>query len=58
MMISQIFDPAELVSLNDRQLHILNALVLSEVIASPKIKEELSGKLRGAMAAMQKQSRG
>jgi hypothetical protein len=52
MLISQIFDPADLVSLNERQINILSSIATSEIVASPTIKAELTKKLRVALNAM------
>lgn len=56
MLISQLINPADLVSLTARQLEVLQSMVLSEMVASPAIRGELEKKVKSAVKAMKAQS--
>ena len=56
MLISQIINPADLVSLTPRQQDVLNTLVASEMLASPTIRAELAKKANAGLKALKAQS--
>ena len=56
MLISQLINPADFVSLTKRQQQLLNNMVLSEMTASPTIRAELSKKVKAGLKAMQAQA--
>lgn len=55
MLISQLIrDPDYLATLNERQINVLNTIVMSEVMSNETIKKELAQKVELALTAMRR----
>lgn len=56
MLISQLVNPAILTKLDPSDHQLLNTIVMSEVIASPKIRAELTKKVNAGVKALRARS--